>query len=89
VSYHIIFTQKAAYDIAVLKKSNPACYNKVVKLLVELREHPETGTGKPEMLKYNYSGCWSRRIDRANRLVYNIDNEIITVIILSVLGHYE
>ncbi len=88
MSYFVNLTEKATEDIVALKKSNLPCYTKVMRLLSELAEHPETGTGKPELMKHYYSGCWSRRIDRANRLVYMIEHEIVTVTVLSSLGHY-
>ncbi|MBK6784002.1 MAG: Txe/YoeB family addiction module toxin [Saprospiraceae bacterium] len=51
-----------------------------------MSEHPFTGTGRPELLKHSLSGCWSRRINREHRLVYNVDEGIINI--LSVRGHY-
>ncbi|MDR1170884.1 MAG: Txe/YoeB family addiction module toxin [Bacteroidales bacterium] len=49
-------------------------------LLVELMENPETGTGKPEKLKHDFSGRLSRRINHKHRLVYSIDNDTVCVI---------
>jgi toxin YoeB len=51
--------------------------------------HPETGIGKPEKLKFNLSGYWSRRINRKDRLVYKIEKEIITVTVISAIKHYN
>lgn len=45
------------------------------------------GIGKPEPLKGNYAGFWSRRIDDSNRLVYRVSNDILEI--LSCKGHYE
>jgi len=89
MSYILDFTEDAKQDIKDLEMSNPVSYAKAVKLLVELMEHPTVGTGKPKPMKYGFSGCWSRRIDKKNRLVYKIENEIITVTVLSALGHYD
>ncbi|MBP5577150.1 MAG: Txe/YoeB family addiction module toxin [Treponema sp.] len=47
----------------------------------------DNGIGKPEPLKENLSGCWSRRIDEVNRLVYRIDNGVLQIV--SCKGHYE
>ncbi|NLJ00054.1 MAG: Txe/YoeB family addiction module toxin, partial [Bacteroidales bacterium] len=47
-----------------------------------------TGTGKPEALKGNRKGQWSRRITREHRLIYEIHEDIITVLIISASGHY-
>ncbi|REG94563.1 Txe/YoeB family addiction module toxin [Algoriphagus antarcticus] len=63
--FEIEFTSEALEDIEKLKKTgNKALVKKVFILIQELKEHPETGTGKPEKLKYNQQNTWSRRIDR-------------------------
>lgn len=87
MSYQLHFTDNAVDDIKSHKKSgNRAVLNKLLKLLEELTEHPFTGTGKPEALKHKLTGCWSRRINKEHRLVYEIsENEIF---ILSAKGHY-
>lgn len=71
-----------------IASGNIAVLNKIARLLDELENHPMTGTGKPEMLKGNLRGCWSRRITKADRLVYHIDEDIVVVDILSLRGHY-
>lgn len=87
MSYHLDFTEKAIEDIAAHKKANnKAVLKKLLTLLEELAEHPFTGTGKPEPLRHSLSGCWSRRINKEHRLVYEvIENRVI---ILSTKGHY-
>ncbi len=90
VAYKLFYTPDAESDIRELIKSgNKASILKLQKLLIELMEHPETGTGKPHPMKYGFSGCWSRRIDHKNRLIYVINNDIVTVTVLSALGHYD
>ena len=87
--YKVKFTPEANRGLELYKKSgNTAQFKKISKFVKELREHPETGTGKPEKLKHKYSGYWSRRIDSENRMVYRIEKEIITVTVFSVKGHY-
>ena len=87
MSYHLDFTDKAKEDIAFHKKSgNKATQKKLLTLLEELAEHPLTGTGKPEPLKYELSGCWSRRINREHRLIYEVSED--TIFVLSAKGHY-
>ena len=66
-------------DKAMLKRIN--------RLISEIRRSPFEGVGKPEALRYDLTGYWSRRIDDANRLVYRIENE--TVIIIQCKGHYR
>jgi len=56
---------------------------------LELAEHPREDTGKPEMLKGDMSGFWSRRINREHRLIYSIDDNIVTVSVVSAKGHYD
>lgn len=87
--YEIEFSSISLIDIAKLKKSEPVCYKKLVKLLDELREHPQTGTGHPEPLKGTSVQTWSRRISDKHRLVYQIENERVKVFVLSAYGHYD
>ena len=63
---------------------------KVEKLLDAIQENPYKGIGKPEPLKHNLSGAWSRRITQEHRLVYEVNdkNDIVTLDILSLKGHY-
>jgi len=58
-------------------------------LLVELQEHPFTGTGHPKPLGENKSGQWSRRISKKHRLVYKTVEKVITILVLSAYGHYD
>ena len=60
---------------------------KVNQLLKDIERSNFEGLGKPEALKGNLSGFWSRRIDDANRLIYRINGEFIDI--LSCKGHYE
>ncbi len=88
--YTLEFTETALADIEKHKKSgDKAVLKKIEKLLNELIEHPTTGTGKPEMLKENLAGLYSRRINKKHRLVYSIDDQIITVYVLSAWSHYK
>lgn len=89
MAYIIEFEPKAVEDIAELKKlGNKAVITKIERLLLELTEHPKTGTGQVEALKGNLSGFWSRRIDRFNRIIYTIKEEVVTVTVISTKGHY-
>ena len=60
---------------------------KITALLQNIRENPFRGTGKPELLKYDLSGKWSRRINKEHRIVYSVDGDLITV--YSLRGHYS
>jgi len=87
MAYHLDFSKQAQIDIEFHKKSgNKTTLKKLLVLLTELTEHPFTGNGKPEQLKYNLSGLWSRRINREHRLVYEVGAD--SVFVHSAKGHY-
>ncbi len=89
MSYVLEFTKTALADIDKHKKSgDKATLKKIEKLLNELMEHPTTGTGKPEILKYDMAGLYSRRINKKHRLVYSIEETTVTVHVLSAWSHY-
>ena len=83
----VIFKDKALLDIAFWKKSgNKAIQKKIAELIKDTLLHPETGLGKPEQLKYDYSGMWSRRINDEHRMIYRIENGKLAI--GSLRGHY-
>jgi len=87
--YFVDVTDEAKKHLALIHKSgDKSSISKVEKILEELSEHPETGTGKPERLKYSWIGYWSRRINKKDRLVYKIEDEVITVTVVSAIKHY-
>ena len=87
--YYIVFSIEAKEEINTLKRNEPKAYNKLMKLLIELQEHPYTGTGHPKPLSGDRAGKWSRRITHKHRLVYEIKESTITVLVLSAYGHYD
>ena len=87
--YTVSFVDKAKEDLAKLKKSEPAAFKKAINLLNEIALHPRTGTGKPEQLKGDRAGQWSRRITKKHRLVYEIHETEVVVLILTAYGHYD
>lgn len=87
--YVIEFTEDAHRDILALQKHAPQAINKLYRLIDELREHPRTGTGQVEQLKHFKNETWSRRITREHRLVYEIHDNEILVLVISAYGHYE
>ena len=90
MKYELVLTNTAIKDIERHKKSgNKAILNKLHRLLQELMNHPKTGSGNPEILKYNLQGLYSRRIDKKHRLVYSIEEEAVTVFVLSAHSHYK
>lgn len=90
MSYSLNLSPRAQRDIEALRKAgDKVSIKKINTLLVELVEHPYTGTGKPEDLKGNLSGLWSRRINQKDRLVYKVEEEVITVTVVQARGHYS
>lgn len=89
MSYKITITPDAEKDIVVLAKSEPKSFLKVQILIEELREHPTTGTGLSEPLKGHPESKWSRRISKKHRLIYQIFETEVLVLILSAYGHYN
>ena len=76
----IILLEQAQKDRDYWKKScNKAIMNRITALLKDIMEHPYTGIGKPEPLKYDLAGKWSRRINSEHRLIYSVNENIITV----------
>ena len=87
--YDVEFKDKAMYDLAKLAKSEPKSFAKAQALIEELREHPRTGTGHPEQLSGDRAGQWSRRITQKHRLVYEINDNEVIVLVLTSYGHYN
>ncbi len=89
MSYILVFSDQALADIDKHKKAgDQSVLKKIQRLLNELMKHPKTGTGQPEMLKHELAGLYSRRINRKHRLVYSIEDETVTVYVLSAYSHY-
>lgn len=86
--YSVELVGTSREDLRKIHKSGTkAIIKKIEALFLELSEHPQTGTGKPEQLK-NLPNMWSRRLDKKNRLLYTIAEEIVTVYVVSLQGHY-
>ena len=86
--YSIVYTEEAKTHIAFLRRNEPAAFKKVTQLLLELCDHPTTGTGHPEQLKGGQGERWSRRITQKHRLVYEIHDTEVLVLVLAAYGHY-
>jgi toxin YoeB len=85
----IIFLPKSKEQLDYFKKvNNPIILNKIRQLLEIIPETPYSGIGKPEPLKHNLSGLWSRRINQKHRLVYEVIETDNVILIHSLKGHY-
>ncbi len=83
----IIFSPEALEDLQFWKQSgNVKIKNKIQQLLESIKETPYIGLGKPEALKHNWTGYWSRRINKEHRLIYKWENE--RIIIAQLRNHY-
>jgi toxin-antitoxin system, toxin component, Txe/YoeB family len=74
------FTKNAYKDYEAIKIRNPKLAQKIKDLIKDIMQNPFNGIGKPEPLKYELTGCWSRRINQQHRLVYRIDDDELHII---------
>ena len=77
--YRLQISEEADYDLSRLKKSQPQAFKKALQRWDEL----------VELLKRDRPGQWSRRINKKHRLVYEIREEIVLVLVLQAYGHYD
>lgn len=83
----IVYSQRAQKDIIYWKKSgNKSIQLKITTLIINIEKNPCNGIGKPEQLKYDLLGYWSRRINAEHRIIYEVFND--KILILSLKGHY-
>jgi len=82
-----IWSDKAWNDYLYWQTQDKKTLKRVNQLVKDIERNNFEGIGKPEALKGNLSGFWSRRIDDSNRLIYRINGESIDI--LSCKGHYE
>ncbi len=76
----VSFAALASADYVDLQRADPALVRKINTLIRECQRHPFEGTGKPEPLKNDLSGYWSRRINREHRLVYKVLDGALVII---------
>jgi toxin YoeB len=83
---NVTFTPTALDDLRFWLKTDRRLAERILALLEDIRRTPFEGTGKPEPLRFQLAGCWSRRIDREHRLVYQVEDT--EVIVISCRFHY-
>lgn len=83
----IVFTEKAFEEYLYWQTQDKKTLKRINMLLKDIDRNPFSGVGKPEALKANLNGYWSRRIDEVNRLVYKIAEGVIEV--YQCKNHYE
>lgn len=77
---NLIFSDKAWNDYLYWQETDKQQLNKINKLIKDIKREPFQGIGKPEPLKYQFSGFWSRRITDEHRLVYEISQNNISIV---------
>jgi toxin YoeB len=74
------FTPESWDDYLYWQKNDKKLLRRINELLKDIQRNPFEGIGKPEPLKHQLQGCWSRRINQEHRLVYEIEDELISII---------
>ena len=83
----IIFSKNAWEDYTSWQNQDKKTLKKINSLIKDIQSSPYEGIGKPEPLKYDLAGLWSRRIDREHRLVYSVEEEDLQI--YSCKYHYD
>ena len=85
--YFVELKETAKKDLTkIAKAGNKSSIKKIERILIELSNHPITGTGNPEQLKHDLTGYWSRHINKKDEI---IERPKHLVVLVSALGHYD
>ena len=87
--YRVEVSAEADSVVRKWKKSNPQLWKKFQKIYHELIDHPRTGIGHPEPLKGGGGITYSRRITAHDRIVYDIYDDVLVVLVIEAEGHYN
>lgn len=87
--YKVEYSKAADKTLRKWKKSNPVLFKKTTKVLFDIMQHPRTGIGHPEALVGGNVITWSRHITANDRIVYDIYDERITVLVIQTESHYN
>lgn len=74
-----VFTELSWEDYLYWQKNDQQKLKRINELLKDISSNPYEGIGKPEPLKFNYAGLWSKRIDEEHRLIYRVVNDEIQI----------
>lgn len=83
----VLWEDRAWDDYLSWQDEDKKTLKKINKLIKDIKRSPFDGIGKPEPLKDNLSGWWSRHIDEANRIVYFVEDDIVHIVACK--GHYD
>ena len=75
----LIFSENAWDDYLFWQRKNPKILKRINNLIKEIQRNPFEGIGKPEPLKHNSSGYWSRRITDEHRIIYKVENDSLMI----------
>jgi toxin YoeB len=82
----LVLSERATQELELLYAADHRAVGKLIRLFADLVRDPFTGIGKPEPLKHEFKGFWSRRITHEHRLVYSVTKD--EVLIVSCYSHY-
>ena len=90
MAYAVLLSEQSKTELAAIKRSgDKKTLNKIAKLLIELQEHPRTGTGQVEHLRhFMFEETWSHRINKQYRMIYEIHDTEVHVSVVSLRSHY-
>jgi Txe/YoeB family toxin of toxin-antitoxin system len=88
----VIWSPESLRQKIKIEKTNSTAFSehyfsKIILLIEDIKKNPFKGLGRPEHLKHKFPPCWSRRINKKDRLVYRVKEEQIEIV--SILGHYK
>lgn len=87
--YKVAITDRAKVHLAEWKRTGQKiALMRIGRIIGELAETPYSGIGSPEPLKYKMTEYWSRQIDKKNRIIYQVNEDVVTVFVISAKGHY-
>ena len=79
-------TENAMADLKYWQQNRPVLIDKIEALIDAAMQNPKTGIGKPESLRFELSGCYSRRITLQDRMIYRLEGKVL--IVISLRAHY-
>ncbi len=87
--YTLIIEEKARKELQrIYASGDKVTIKRLEQIFIELKQNPYIGIGLPERLKYNLNNLYSRRLNKKDRLVYQILESEVIVVVVSAMGHY-
>lgn len=75
----LTWTENALEDLDWWQQHDPKMLKRIIQLCLEICKNPTKGVGKPEPLKFDFQGYWSRRINQEHRIIYAFDDKQVTI----------